>query len=87
TVNLAGRVSDYNNRTGTVSAYNIQGVYAPIPDLRFRVAYATSVRAPTQSDLFASANQNFQSITDPCLSWEDSERLLSELAAATATRL
>ncbi|STU99169.1 phospho-2-dehydro-3-deoxyheptonate aldolase [Klebsiella pneumoniae] len=26
-----------------------------------------------------------QSITDPCLSWEDSERLLSELAAATAT--
>ena len=28
-----------------------------------------------------------QSITDPCLSWEDSERLLSELAAATATRL
>jgi outer membrane receptor protein involved in Fe transport len=66
TVNLAGRVSDYNNRTGTVSAYNIQGVYAPIPDLRFRVAYATSVRAPTQGDLFASANQNFQSIIDPC---------------------
>jgi 3-deoxy-7-phosphoheptulonate synthase len=28
-----------------------------------------------------------QSITDPCLSWEDSERLLAELAAATATRL
>ena len=28
-----------------------------------------------------------QSITDPCLSWDDSERLLSELAAATATRL
>lgn len=28
-----------------------------------------------------------QSITDPCLSWEDSERLLDELAAATATRL
>lgn len=26
-----------------------------------------------------------QSITDPRLSWEDSERLLSELAAATAT--
>ncbi|MDP0804015.1 3-deoxy-7-phosphoheptulonate synthase AroH [Klebsiella variicola] len=28
-----------------------------------------------------------QSITDPCLSWDDSERLLSELAAAAATRL
>lgn len=28
-----------------------------------------------------------QSITDPCLSWDDSERLLDELATATATRL
>ncbi|MBR7395776.1 3-deoxy-7-phosphoheptulonate synthase AroH [Klebsiella variicola] len=28
-----------------------------------------------------------QSITDPCLSWDDSERLLSELAAAAAIRL
>lgn len=28
-----------------------------------------------------------QSITDPCLSWEDSEKMLAELAAATATRL
>lgn len=65
-VTLAGRVSDYNNRTGTVYAYNIQGVYAPIDDLRFRVAYATSVRAPTQGALFASANQNFQTIADPC---------------------
>lgn len=63
---LAGRASDYNNATGTVYAYNIQGVYAPIDDLRFRVAYATSVRAPTQGDLFAPNNQNFQSIGDPC---------------------
>jgi outer membrane receptor protein involved in Fe transport len=63
---LAGRVSDYNNDTGTVYAYNIQGVYAPIEDVRFRVAYATSVRAPTQGDLFSPLNQNFQFITDPC---------------------
>jgi len=27
-----------------------------------------------------------QSITDPCLSWEDSETLLDKLAAAVATR-
>lgn len=66
TLNLAGRISDYNNRTGTVYAYNVQGIYAPIPDVRFRAAYATSVRAPTQGDLYASANQNFQSIADPC---------------------
>ncbi len=65
-LNLAGRVSDYNNQTGTVYAYNIQGIYAPIPDIRLRAAYATSVRAPTQGDLFGSLNQNFQFVTDPC---------------------
>ena len=65
-VNLAGRVSDYNNATGTVYAYNIQGVYAPIEDIRFRAAYATSVRAPTQGDLFSTASENFAFIGDPC---------------------
>ncbi len=65
-VTLAGRVSDYNNRTGTVYAYNIQGVYAPIDDVRFRVAYATSVRAPTQGDLFSPQSENFAFIADPC---------------------
>ena len=65
-VTVAGRVSDYNTRTGTVYAYNIQGVYAPIDDIRFRVAYATSVRAPTQGDLFSPQSQNFAQIGDPC---------------------
>jgi outer membrane receptor protein involved in Fe transport len=65
-LNLAGRVSDYNNSTGTVYAYNIQGIYAPISDVRLRAAYATSVRAPTQGDLFGSLNQNFQFVGDPC---------------------
>lgn len=65
-LNLAGRLSDYNNQTGTVSAYNIQGIYAPVEDIRFRAAYATSVRAPTQGDLYASLNQNFQFVGDPC---------------------
>lgn len=65
-VTLAGRVSDYNNSTGTVYAYNIQGVYAPIDDIRFRVAYATSVRAPTQGDLFSPQSENFAQLADPC---------------------
>lgn len=65
-VTLAGRVSDYNSATGTVYAYNIQGVYAPVDDIRFRVAYATSVRAPTQGDLFSPQSENFASIADPC---------------------
>lgn len=66
TVSAAGRVSDYNNATGTVYAYNVQGIYAPVPDIRFRAAYATSVRAPTQSDLYSPQSQNFAFIADPC---------------------
>lgn len=62
----AARVSDYNTATGTVWAYNVQGIYAPINDIRFRAAYATSVRAPTQSDLFSPLSQNFAFIADPC---------------------
>jgi outer membrane receptor protein involved in Fe transport len=65
-VNLAGRVSDYNNSTGTVYAYNIQGIYAPVEDIRFRAAYATSVRAPSQGDLFSAQGENFNTIADPC---------------------
>jgi outer membrane receptor protein involved in Fe transport len=66
TVSGAGRVSDYNTAAGTVWAWNVQGIYAPISDLRFRAAYATSVRAPTQGDLFYPQTQNFAQITDPC---------------------
>jgi outer membrane receptor protein involved in Fe transport len=65
-VNLAGRVSDYNTKTGTVYAYNIQGVYAPIDDIRLRASYATSVRAPTQGDLFSPSSENFAQLADPC---------------------
>lgn len=62
----AGRVSDYNSSVGTVFAYNVQGIYAPVNDIKFRAAYATSVRAPTQSDLFSPQSQNFAQVTDPC---------------------
>lgn len=65
-IGAAGRVSDYNTATGTVYAYNIQGIYAPINDVRFRAAYATSVRTPTQGDLFSPLGQNFAFIADPC---------------------
>ena len=66
TIHGAGRVSHYNSSAGTVYAWNVDGIYAPIPDIKFRAAYATSVRAPTQSDLFGAQNQNFNQINDPC---------------------
>lgn len=62
----AARVSDYNTRAGTVWAWNVDSIWAPIEDIRFRAAYAVSVRAPTQSDLFSSPGQNFGSVSDPC---------------------
>ncbi len=66
TVRGAGRVSDYNTAVGTVWAWNVDGMWAPVEDLRFRAAYATSVRAPTQSDLYFPQTQNFAQLSDPC---------------------
>lgn len=68
TVEASGRVSDYNQgSTGTVFAYNVSGIYAPIRDIRFRAGYAKSVRAPTLSDLFSTQTQTFiNSLVDPC---------------------
>ncbi len=85
-INVAGRVSDYNNDTGTVYAYNIQGIYAPIEDIRFRAAYATSVRAPTQGDLFSPFSENFAFIADPCdLPAPGSQAAISCAAAGVPT--
>jgi outer membrane receptor protein involved in Fe transport len=68
TLEGAARVSNYNvGNTGTVWAYNLGGVWAPVPDVRFRASYAKAVRAPTQSDLFNSASQTFlNGLVDPC---------------------
>ncbi len=66
TLTGAGRYSSYNTNTGGVYSYNAGAVYSPINGIRFRGSYAVSVRAPTQSDLFATPSQNFAFVTDPC---------------------
>ena len=66
TLSAAGRYSKYKGSTGGVWAYNVGGVYAPISDIRFRVNFSRSVRAPTSSDLYSPFSQNFATITDPC---------------------
>jgi outer membrane receptor protein involved in Fe transport len=67
-VDAAGRYSHYNlGKTGGVFAWNVNGIYAPIPDVRFRAGIARSVRAPTQSDLYSPATQTFlNGLVDPC---------------------
>ena len=62
----AARVADYKGSTGTVWAYNGGAVYAPIHDIRFRVNYSRSVRAPTLGDLYTPNSQNFGLVDDPC---------------------
>jgi len=68
TIDGAGRISDYNiGATGTVYSYNAGLTWSPVRDLRLRGSYARSVRAPTQSDLFASPSQTFlNGLIDPC---------------------
>lgn len=65
-INGAIRMADYKGKTGTVYAYNYGGIYSPIPDVKFRVNYSRSIRAPTLSDLYASNSQNFDLLDDPC---------------------
>lgn len=67
TLTGAGRVADYKGSTGTVYAYNGGVDFAPIEDIRFRAAYARSVRAPNLSELYSPQSQNFApGFADPC---------------------
>lgn len=69
TLTAAGRYSSYNDAAGTVGstfAYNINGTWAPVRDLRFRANYSRSVRVPTLSDLYTNPTQGFAAIQDPC---------------------
>jgi outer membrane receptor protein involved in Fe transport len=62
----AVRVSDYST-VGTTYSYNYGAEWAPIPDVRFRVIKARSVRAPNISELFSAPQQDFPSgLKDPC---------------------
>ena len=67
TVEGAARYSDYGGSTGGVWAYNVGGIWSPVKDIRFRVGYARSVRAPNLGDLFATRAQTFANgLVDPC---------------------
>ncbi|HKC01939.1 MAG TPA: TonB-dependent receptor [Sphingomicrobium sp.] len=66
TVSGAMRYSDYNTAANHTLAWNVNGVWAPVRDLRLRGNYSKSVRVPTQSDLFTPPTQNFAFLNDPC---------------------
>ncbi|WP_310476711.1 TonB-dependent receptor domain-containing protein [Sandarakinorhabdus sp.] len=68
TVEAAGRVSNYSSgTTGTVTSYNVGGIWSPVDDVRIRANYGRAIRAPTQLDLFQAQNQTFlNGLIDPC---------------------
>jgi outer membrane receptor protein involved in Fe transport len=68
-ISAAGRFSSYKGSAGTVWTYNVGGVYAPVPDIKFRANYSRAVRAPNLTDLYAPFGQNFApGFSDPCSS-------------------
>lgn len=64
-LNAAVRHADYTT-AGGVWSYRLGAVYAPLPDLHFRAAFARASRAPNIRELFAAQTQSFPGVTDPC---------------------
>ncbi|UKK84969.1 TonB-dependent receptor [Sphingopyxis sp. BSN-002] len=91
TVSGAGRVSDYKGSVGTVWTYNVGGEYAPVEDIRFRINYGKSVRAPNVSETGFPAVPNFApNFLDPCASGQianNANRAANCLADLGATLL
>ena len=64
-LNAAIRVSDYST-IGNATTWQVNGIWAPIRDIRFRGGYSQAVRAPNVTELFAPTNGTFLFIDDPC---------------------
>ncbi len=65
TVGAAGRYSDYST-VGGAFTWNVNGIWAPIPDIRFRGTYARAIRAPNIAELFSPAQGATFRPSDPC---------------------
>jgi iron complex outermembrane recepter protein len=59
------RLSDYST-VGKTTTWKFDGIYAPIPDIRFRGTYSQAVRAPNIGELFLPSSGTFDFVTDPC---------------------
>jgi outer membrane receptor protein involved in Fe transport len=59
------RISDYST-IGTTTTWNVNGIYAPIPDISFHGTYSVAVRAPNITELFAGGSGTYEFIIDPC---------------------
>jgi outer membrane receptor protein involved in Fe transport len=65
TVGAAGRYADYST-VGGAFTWNVNGVWAPIPDVRFRGTYSQAIRAPNIAELFDPQQGATFRPNDPC---------------------
>ncbi len=64
-VGAAGRYADYSTIGGAFT-WNVNGIWAPIRDIRFRGTYSRAIRAPNISELFSPEQTAFFRPADPC---------------------
>ncbi len=62
-LNGAVRATDYS-QSGFVATWKIGTVYAPIPDVRFRVTRSRDIRAPNLNEYFAGGTSNTNTVLD-----------------------
>ena len=75
TVGAAGRYADYST-VGGAFTWNVNGVWAPIPDVRFRGTYSQAIRAPNIAELFDPQQGATFRPNDPC-----NQSLIDQLTA------
>jgi outer membrane receptor protein involved in Fe transport len=85
TLGAAGRYADYSTIGGAFT-WNVNGVWAPIPDLRLRGTYAQAIRAPNIAELFSPQQGATFRPNDPC-SQSNIDRLIAANDPAAQNRL
>jgi len=86
TVGAAARYADYST-VGSTFTWNVNGIWAPVRDIRFRGSYARAIRAPNIGELFSPAQGATFRPADPCDVVNQNatpNRLRNCIAAATA---
>lgn len=65
TLGAAGRYADYST-IGGATTWNVNAIWAPVADVRFRGTYSTAIRAPNISELFNPQQGATFRPADPC---------------------
>ena len=72
-LDAAYRYADYSH-AGSVDAWKVGLVYAPIEDIRVRGTYGSAVRAPNINEAFSPLSPSFARVSDPC----DADNILDD---------